>query len=307
VRIAADGGWSSLEMRLRNNLSVSLYEDDPARADQLTLEMVELAQRVGNIQWYLQSVAAAADADVEAMRRLPESLALCEDAAARDVQGSRSWIQIIGEAIRIRALLGLPFEDLARKAEETKPSGSNRWSLDVSLADACVYRGRVDEAVSLFRRAHESGFSESNEGYVEALLALALLDAGDVGGAGEVVQRGRAGVFQGGLTVAVRGAAEAGLAAAAGRTADARIGFVECIAALRDATQLLHVVRCELVALRLLPDVPEASAWAEEVRSLSEAAGANSLLEQLDLLRATPAGPPPLGVPASPEPVSDAP
>jgi hypothetical protein len=127
-----------------------------------------------------------------------------------------------------------------------------------------------------------------------------------VAGAGEVVERGRAGVFQGGLTVAVRGAAEAGLAAAAGRTADALIGFVESISALRDATQLVHVVRCELSALRLLPDVPEASAWAEEVRSLSEAAGANSLLEQLDRLRATSAGLPAQVVATTTEPVSDA-
>jgi tetratricopeptide (TPR) repeat protein len=306
VRIAAEGGWTTLEFRLRNNLAVSLYEDDPVRADQLVRDMVELAQRVGHTQWYLQSVANAAESDVVAMRRLPESLAMCEDAAARDVIGSQSWVQIVGEAIRIRSLLGLPFEDLVRQAEETKPTSSARWFLDTNAGEALVFQGRADEAVPLLRRALDSGFSESNEGYLEGMLALALLDAGDFDGAEKIVDRGRSGVFQGRLTQALRGAAEAGLAAAAGRTSEARSGFTESISALRDVNQLLEAIRCELVALRLLPDAPEAAAWAEEVRALSEAAGATSLLERLNAVRATSAAPALPSAPASAGAISDA-
>jgi class 3 adenylate cyclase/predicted ATPase len=306
VRIAAEGGWTTLEFRLRNNLAVSLYEDDPVRADQLVRDMVELAQRVGHTQWYLQSVANAAESDVVAMRRLPESLAMCEDAAARDVIGSQSWVQIVGEAIRIRSLLGLPFEDLVRQAEETKPTSSARWFLDTNAGEALVFQGRADEAVPLLRRALDSGFSESNEGYLEGMLALALLDAGDFDGAEKIVDRGRSGVFQGRLTQALRGAAEAGLAAAAGRTSEARSGFTESISALRDVNQLLEAIRCELVALRLLPDAPEAAAWAEEVRALSEAAGATSLLEQLNRVRAPSAASARPSAPASAGAISDA-
>jgi hypothetical protein len=268
--------------------------------------MVELAQRVGHTQWYLQFVANAAESDVVAMRRLPESLAMCEDAAARDVIGSQSWVQIVGEAIRIRSLLGLPFEDLAQQAEETKPTGSARWFLDTSIADALALQGRAGEAIPLFRRALESGFSESNEGYLEGMFALALLNAGDFDGAEKIVDRGRTGVFQGGLTQALRGAAEAGLAAAAGRTAEARNGFAESIAVLREVNQLLEAVRCELVALRLLPDAPEAADWAEDVRALSEAAGATSLLEQLNRVRAPSAASARPSAPASAGAISDA-
>jgi class 3 adenylate cyclase/tetratricopeptide (TPR) repeat protein len=306
VRIAADGGWTTLELRLRNNLAVSLYEDDPARADQMSREILELAERIGNTQWYLQSVAGATESDVVALRRLPEALALCEDAAARDVVGSLSWVAIVGEAIRIRSLLGLPFEDLAKQAEATNPTGSARWFLDTNTGDALVFQGRADEAIPLFRRALESGFSESNEGYLEGMLALALLAADEVDGAEKIVDRGKTGVFQGGLTQALRGAAEAGLAAAAGRTGEARSGFTESISALREVDQLLEAVRCELVALRLLPDAPEAAAWAEEVRLLSEAAGAKSLLEQLERLRAATTLAQTAGVQASAEPVPDA-
>jgi class 3 adenylate cyclase/tetratricopeptide (TPR) repeat protein len=306
VRIATEGGWTNLELRLRNNLAVSLYEDDPVRADELSRDMLAIAQRVGNTQWYLQAVAPATESDVVGLRRLPESLALCEDAAARDVIGSLSWVQVVGEAIRIRALLGLPFDQLAREVEETKPTGNARWFYDTSAGDALFFQGHADEAVPRFRRALDSGFSESNEGYLEGMLALALLDAGDVSEAETIVDRGRSGVFQGALTLAFRGAAEAGLAAAAGKTGEARAGFTGSIAALRDANQLLEAIRCELVALRLLPDVPEAAAWAEEVRSLAEPAGAISLLERLDALRTPSAGSAVQPAPAPVEPVSDA-
>ena len=305
VRIAADGGWTTLELRLRNNLIVTTFDDDPARADQLSREMVELAQRIGHTQWYLGAVGGAVESDITGMRRLHESLALCEDAASRDVVGSLSWHGIIGQVLRIRGLLGLPLDDLVRQAEETEPSGSAKWFLDTSWGDATWLAGDADAAWPILRRALDSGFSESNEGYLEGILALALLDAGEVDHAREIVERARAGVFQGAMSRALRGAAEAGLLAATGRTNEARSAFVEPLEVLRDMGQSLEVVRCELVAISLLPDAPEAGEWADEVRRLSESAGATALLEQLARRRPG-TGSKAAAVPMATEPVSDA-
>jgi class 3 adenylate cyclase/predicted ATPase len=306
VRIAADGGWTTLELRLLNNLVVSVYEDDPARADQVSREMVELAQRVGHTQWYLGAVGGAAETDITALRQLPESLALCEDAAARDVVGSLSWHQLVGQVLRIRALMGLPLEDLVRQAEATTPTGAARWFLDVSFGDATWLAGDAEAAGPILRGALDSGFSESNEGYLEGILALTLLDAGDVDQAREIVERARAGVFQGAVTRALRAAAEAGLLAATGRTNEARAAFVDTLDVLRGMDQLQEVVRCELVAISLLPDAPEAIEWADEVRRLSEEAGAKALLEQLARRRPASGSRAAAAVSIATEPVSDA-
>ena len=70
-----------------------------------------------------------------------------------------------------------------------------------------------------------------------------------------------------------------------GHTAEARAGFTGAFAELRRLQQLQDLVRWEVEAISLLPDAPEAAAWAAEVSELGERVGAVPLLTRLAEVR----------------------
>ncbi|MDQ2674290.1 MAG: AAA family ATPase, partial [Chloroflexota bacterium] len=85
LRLADDGGWHSLGLRLRNNLAVSVQDDDPVRAAEIGRDILGVAERLGHVQWYLQAASGVAANLLAEMSDWDRALAIVDDSAARDV------------------------------------------------------------------------------------------------------------------------------------------------------------------------------------------------------------------------------
>ena len=285
LRLANDGGWQHLAFRLRNNLAVSVQDDDPARASEIGREMLEIAERLGHVQWYLQSATAVAANRFAEMVDWDGALALVEDVAARDVVGSMSWVAARTVTLVIRAARGQDIDALRAELEAINPQGQARWWIDASLTDASLFTGDSETAVERARACLASPYSEANEGYLRSQLSLALIHLHRVEEARGVVDEMREGVFQGALSQALLHASEAAIAALDGRTAEARSGFTGAFDELRRLRQFQDLVRWEVEAVRLLPDASEAVAWSEEATTVSQRVAAASVLQRLAAVR----------------------
>ena len=261
LRLADEGGWQALAMRLRNNLAVSVQDDDPVRAAEIGREMLEITERLGHVQWYLQAATGVASNLYAEMSDWDRALALVDDAAARDVVGSLSWISARTLAFSIRSARGEDTHAQVAEMEATGLHGQARWWVDAALGDAGLFTGEFETTVERARTCIASPFSEANEGYLRSQLALALIALRRVDEAGTVVAEMRDSVFQGALSQALLQAGQASVLALEGRTGEARAAFTHAFAEIGRLKQLQDLVRWELEAISLLPDAPEASAW----------------------------------------------
>jgi tetratricopeptide (TPR) repeat protein len=281
VRLADEGGWQSLGMRMRNNLAVSVQDDDPVRAAEISREMLEITERIGHVQWYLQAATQVASNLYADMSDWDRALVLVDDAAARDVVGSMSWIQARTMAFTIRAARGEDIASHVAEIEATGLRGLGRWWTDAAVGDASLFTGDFEIAIERARACVLSPFAESNEGYVRAQLALALIALRRIDEAATVVAEMRDSVFQGAMSQAWLQAGQASLQAVEGRTGEARAAFTQAFDEMRRFRQLQDLVRWELEAISLLPDAPETTAWAAEVTDVGERVGAFALVQRL--------------------------
>jgi predicted ATPase len=287
IKLADEGGWVTLAHRLRNNLSVVLSDDEPARAGELAREMVETAQRIGNVQLFLHAAAAAAGSDFLEMHDWDTAMSLAEEALEHGLAGSISWIwiQLVTTVVALRAARGDPIDDAIGQIDAAILPGKQRWWAESARAEAAISGGEEARAVPMLRAVVEAGETDTNEPYLRGQLAYCLLMAGDMDAARAVTDELRGGIFHGALTQAILAAADAGLAAADGRLAEARAGFTGAFNELRRLQQRIDLVRWQVLALRMLPDAPEAAGWAAEATELCEAVGARPYLERLADLR----------------------
>ncbi|HEY6608888.1 MAG TPA: adenylate/guanylate cyclase domain-containing protein [Candidatus Limnocylindria bacterium] len=284
VTLASEGGWTDLELRLMNNLSVTVNDDDPARSGQIQRDTREIAARIGDVGWYLMAVAGAASADIVEMHQWAEALETVEEAVQRSQVGSMTWIQLAVLAAQLRAMLGEDPMALDADMQAHATDGLPRWWVDTGLADRHAIIGDDAAVAAVAVRALDSGLSDSNEPYLLMLLAMANVRLGRASEARAATDRLRDGVFQGSVTKAFHLATDAGTLALEGRTADARIRFGEGLAELRRLLQLFDLARWSLIAATLMPDAPEAPGWIAEARQLFERVQASPYLAQLDAI-----------------------
>ena len=290
VRLATEGGWTDLELRLRNNLAVTLSDDDPVRAFDLSREIRDIASRIGDVSWYLLGAAGSASGDVALMRGWDVAVETLEEAAMRAPAESLTWIQLATLLVQIGSWRGEDVGAYLDQLEAIDAKAFSRWWIDSVLADSMVLIGDNLRAAALFDSCLESGHSEQNEPIVLAGLAMAHLANRDPAAARAAADRLRDGVFQGPTAQAYHAVADAGVLALEGRQAEARAGFEHGIDELRRLSQLHDVGRWELVAISLLPDAPEATAWASEARELFERVSARPFLDVLDAVTAVKPG-----------------
>ncbi len=285
VAMATEGGWTDLELRLRNNLAVSITDDDPAGASRVGREIFEIAKRIGSVQWFVTAAAAVASSDYTEARDWDAALEVAVDARGRTQVGSYAWGQLATAEMTIRAARGDAAAELASEIVAASVDESLQWWIDMARADAALSGGRHDEAAALARAALDSGMTEANDPTIRAVLAAALLCQRETAGARATADELRDGPFQGRLSKAFQAVMDGGALALEGRPAEARRRFVEGLDELRRLEQLFDLARWQLVAVTVLPDAPEAPAWATEARELFERMGASPYLERLAAVR----------------------
>jgi len=290
LALAVDGGWTDLELRLRNNLAVTVSDDDPLRANDEMRRIRDVAARIGNVGWYLTGSYGAASADLLEMRNWEDALRSMEETLHRAPVGSLTWIQVISAVIQLRMARGEDASDLVESVT-SQPLGEIQKSwIDMTLADGLVQIGDDERAATLAADAIDSGRTDSNEPYLIGNLAMASLGLRRQEAARSAADRLRDGVFQGPTTQAFHAVADAGALALEGAAAEARARFTAGFDELRRLHQTFDLARWELMAVTLLPDAPEAPAWAAEARELFASVGGRPYLERLDAVAvATPA------------------
>ena len=282
VALAVDGGWTDLELRLRNNLAVSIADDDPAGSARIAREGFDIAARIGSVQWFVASAAAIAGSDFVEARDWDSALDIAVEARGRAQVGSSVWTQLASAEMTIRAARG---EDVAELDAEIASAGvedTMQWVVDMARADAALSARRDADAAALAREALATGMTEANEPLIRACLAAALLLQGKASDARVAADELRDGVFQGRVSKAFQAVADGGALALEGRPAEARRRFAEGLGELRQLEQLFDRARWQLVAVTVLPDVPEAPTWAAEARELFQRLGAAPFIERLD-------------------------
>jgi class 3 adenylate cyclase/tetratricopeptide (TPR) repeat protein len=282
VALAKAGGWTDLELRLLNNLSVSLVDDDPAAANRNAREMLTIAERIGSVQWYLISAAASAGSDYAELVNWDEAIALTVDARGRAIPGSYTWTQIVTAELPLRAARREEIDSLLDLLQREKADEALGWWVDMMRADAALAAGDVLEGERLARAALESARIEGNEPQVAAFLVYSLAAQGRAADARRAADDMRDSVFQGRLSKALQAVTDAASLATEGREGEARGRFQEGFDALRRMEQGLDLARWQILAVALLPDAPETPNWAAEARRLLEPVGARAYLDRLD-------------------------
>ena len=306
LALAVQGGWTDLELRLRNNLAVTVNDDDPERANQEMRTIRDVAARIGNVGWYLTGTTGAAGADLIEMQNWRESLGALEEALHRAPVGSLTWIQVVSAILQLRIALGDETSELLESASSQELGEVQKYWLDMTLSDSLTLVVDNERAATLATEALATGRAESNEPFLLANLAMADLALGRADAARTAADRLRDGVFQGPVTQAFHAVADAGALALEGAVTEARARFEAGFAELRRLRQAFDVGRWEVLAVTLLPDAPEAAAWAAEARRLFEAVDARPFLEKLDAV-ATPSRAVGASAPMSSEAVPEAP
>jgi hypothetical protein len=164
-------------------------------------------------------------------------------------------------------------------------AGLHKVWIDMTLADSLVQVGDDERADALATEVIDGGRADSNEPFLLANLAMANLGLGRRDAARSAADRLRDGIYQGPTTQALHAVADAGALVLEGAVVEAKVRFAGGFDELRRLSQNFDLARWELMAITLLPDAPEATAWATEARELFSSVGARPYLERLDAVQ----------------------
>jgi class 3 adenylate cyclase/tetratricopeptide (TPR) repeat protein len=292
IRLAQEGGWPDIELRGRNNVALTLIEDQPRRALNTVMTGLELARRLGQrsmATWLVGTVAFYAYFIGDDWDEVDELVA--EQLADESDGLDRLRLLIINAHIKI-ARGEQPAElEAAVGGESTVTSDPQvQAGYDLITAEAALRDGRL-------RDAYDSALRVARYGPLGAIgLPIAIrasLWDGDAQSARERLRLLEA-LPTGGATVeAARELAAAGIAALAGDT-DAARRFGAAIEAFRRIGLRWETARAILDAVRLLPADEVTRGWAAEARGTFEALRAQPYLALLDEAAAKPGATDPL-------------
>jgi class 3 adenylate cyclase/tetratricopeptide (TPR) repeat protein len=278
VELAAANGWADLELRLRHNLIVLMQQDDFAGGVEESRRIVEIAERIGNVPWYLRGVAGLADSLLEIGEDWDEAARAIEDALAR--AGDDPPLPLIAADIQMRAHRGDSVSDLLPALDRLSTNPHLGSSVEQLRSITCLAAGDFARAGHHARRSLE--LDETGEilpSVADVLIKIASATS-DLPQLHELAGLMDESSHTGLLWRATRDMVAGGIAALEGRTAEARTLMQQAIDVQRSMRLALTVAQYELAAARLAPGAPEAPAWLADARDMFARIGARPFLEQ---------------------------
>ena len=282
LELAQKLGLGSFEMRVRNNLASSLFDDAPAEASRTLSEALELAKQIGDRAMYFWLAGTLAAALHEEGRDWDVHEVLMQEAfESANLRGDRARLLILGTLFatsrgedldqrpkRIREVIG----------ETTDPD--ELFMIVMTEGHSALLTGHLDAAYP--KALHAADLMPQNP---EVGLEVAMRSAiwtGSLERAREVAARVAALAATGPLTEALRLQADGAVAALEGRRDDAAAGYVAAVGRLRELGQMFTAAVVSVDASVLLPEDPRIRALATEARPLLEELRARPYLEKLD-------------------------
>ena len=282
IELAVTYRLTSTELRARSNYATQLWLDDPRASFAASIEVRELAGRLGARDQFKWSTWQCYEGGL-ALGRWDWILELTAEMEALD-PGPLDLEGIHGTRALVAAYRG----DAATAARER--AVADRTSPEASRPDFVAMR-HLDHAeiVALGGRLAEA--------YDEAMIASRLVPfvwmrvlaarlafwMGDLERAQRAVELVRESSERGAYADALRDGVEAGLASLEGRHDEANTKYRSAADAFRRLDLPLDLGRCQLeYAILVGPDDPGAHAAAEEARAIFTRLGSPPLLERLD-------------------------
>ena len=278
VERAQASGDISVELRARNNLATSIGNGDPRRAMEITLEAMEIARRVGDLAhlvWMTQQITyASSSVGLDWDRRLSEIDSLIDQVSGID---------------RSR-LLGPKIALLTDRGDAVSSDIDEYIALTEGSTDPFVraaprgMTGQVAFIVGDYARA-AADYSEAVTTASGAGLGFALEGAVPAAFSGDPGLLDRA--IHDIERFEVADSELIGYVAILRAAAMVRVDRVEAVVAFREAFSELRnwdwmLARMQLLAIRLLPEAPDAPRWAEEARGVFDRCRAEPYIVLLD-------------------------
>ena len=272
----------SFEMRVRNNLSAVLGDDEPVRSTQIALDGAELARELGHrgmYHWLIAHVTFGVraegrgwDAQIERLREALESATVRSDRLRL-----RSYLSVL-ESSRGEGLDTIGPELAEMLGDSVDPD--DQFAAIMGTAYAALLSGDADTAYSLATDA-QSLATQNPEGAAWFALRAAIWggDEARMRTASEAVEQGAS---TGAVIRAFREEAPAAIAFVDGRTAAAVDSFRRSIEALDQLGQPFDAAEMAIDAAILMPGDPTVRRMAEEHRPVLERVGASAFLARLD-------------------------
>jgi class 3 adenylate cyclase/tetratricopeptide (TPR) repeat protein len=275
-------GLHGVDMRMRNNLSAVMREDQPSEASQLVREALEVARKIGDRGMYNWLVASLGAWVADQGRDWEGTVALLRDALESAT--------LRGDRLRLRYSLGVFEMARGEGLEELRADVADLVGDSVDPEDLVMLHTTISgtalaagDLETAYRRAIDAHalHAQNLEMALSHAMRAAIL-ARDAGRARIVAGHvdGLAGT--GAWTQATRAYATAAVAALEGHRADALVGFRGARDQLKPLGNDFEAASRDVDALWVLSDEPEVRSWAAEVRPLLEELRARPLLEQLD-------------------------
>jgi class 3 adenylate cyclase/tetratricopeptide (TPR) repeat protein len=286
--LAADNGWTSLELRAANNSAVTYVNDDLRRAAELVREALALATRTGDRAMELWLVNVTAQGAAVLADGWDEALMLLESELGRDHE-PRDLVALVGNRAYLDASRGRPIEGdlLVLQSLEGQVSDPNaiagvvfvRGTLALLHGDMLAAREQLEIAASV---------GPYDSGGVAAVAQVAILerDAGQLRELIPLLEQHPA-VWQrqpqGDL---VR--ARAGLDALEGRTQEALSGYARALALYSESGADWTVAQTAIdMAAVLDSGHPEVAAAIARAREIWGRVGATAWVARLDAVLAS--------------------
>jgi class 3 adenylate cyclase/tetratricopeptide (TPR) repeat protein len=281
-------GWAVREIRARNNLTSTLSDEDPARANDLAIAALDRAREVGEgamynwlvgtVTWGVQERGGDWDWALEILADSLERAKLPFD------RSRNSSIKASLHVMRNEPVDQLIADLRAWAADETEPDF--RAGYLFPEGDLAFVSGDYSAAFEAFREV--AGFQTQAAEVGAPLAARAAAYAGRPDWVRDMIDRFRTFRLTGAHSGAILAQMEAHAAAAEGRTTDALAGFRNSAAEFRRLGMDFTAACCAVDAAVLLPGEPAARSLAEEARPVLERVRARAWLDILDRSTTTP-------------------
>jgi class 3 adenylate cyclase/tetratricopeptide (TPR) repeat protein len=284
--LAEADGLDAVVMRAALNGSSVWVIDHPAKAIAMAREGLGVARRLGNRSYATTLIGNAAEA---AVRTGEWSWGVTEvESALEDDIDPVDRVGMLAALVQFRALRGAPAAGLLEEATRlagTEPEPQMRANLYMGQAFVAMVAGDLREARDAFRAAGRlSPPALAPASQMAARLSVWLGDAeGCAADLATLVVSG----FHGRAVEAGIRTSEAGLAALAGRPAEARALYREALEAWRDLGCLWDIALTGIDMATLMdPTDPDARTEAARSRDILVELGATPFVERLDTARA---------------------
>ncbi|MGH9033002.1 MAG: hypothetical protein ACRDZV_12820, partial [Acidimicrobiia bacterium] len=236
---------------------------------------------------YLMATANVSQVAFNEGRDWDEALEIIEDALP--MANGEHVLKLKGAAAMIRSARGEPVDDLLTALDGLRGATddpNNDIYIHVAHAASALARGDFEASERYARSVLESSTVDKDPVDIQQI-GLAVIPQGDAVKARALAGLAASSPFQGTSAQAFQAALDAGALALEGRRAEAVARFTEGVDAGRSTGMDFDLALWELTAVRCLPDVPEAVAWAAEARAVFERVGARAFLAQLDEVAAS--------------------